>query len=111
MKRYGIPLLTMLVGYLAYHLTSAYAPAAYHVQAVGIVTAAALFALGVSMSTRSKNSSTWVKKTAIIAAVVFLVCFQLHLISVPEISNFIRKFGVSSFLYDMLYVYFGFIFF
>ncbi len=111
MKRYGIPLLTLLVGYLAYHLAGIYTPAAYHVQVVGIVSAAALFALGVSMSTRSKNNSTWVKKTAIIAAVVFLVCFQLHLIRVPEISSFINKFGVSSFLYYMLYVYFGFIFF
>ncbi len=111
MKRYGIPLLTLAVGYLVYYLVRTYVTADFQNQLLTLIVAGALFAFGASMSTYSRKSSTWVKKTAIIAAVVFMICLQLNVVKVPEILSIINRISVNSFLFEMLYVYFGFIFF
>ena len=111
MRRYGIPLLTLLLGYLVYYLARLYVPGSFKSEVLCILQALALFAFGASMSTHNRKSSTWVKKTAIIVAMVFLIAGQLHLLEISEINIIFAKLGPNSFLFCMLYTYFGFIFF
>ena len=113
MKRYGIPLLTLILGYAAYYLLRHYYSFAYSKEILTIAAALVLFAFGISMSTRSKNRSTWVKKTVVIVLFVVLIAGQLDLIKgVEQLSLILAKLRLhGTMLFEMLYIYLGFIFF
>ena len=113
MKRYGIPLLTIMIGYGAYHLIRHYYSFGYQRVVMTIQAALLLFVFGISMSTRSKNRSTWVKKTVIIGLLGFLIVGQLGLIKGIEVVSVVfAKLRLNgTMLFEMLYIYLGFIFF
>ena len=113
MKRYVLPLLTLMIGYLVYHLSHYYLSVSSHNVIMVILAVVVLFVFGISMSTRSRNRSTWVKKTVIIVLTAFVLAVQLgYLNDIREVNFIVMKLRASgNLLFDMLYVYFGFIFF
>ncbi len=109
MKRYGIPLIVILLGSLILSLIQRYFPVSGTM--IYFLKAMLLFIFGVYLSTYSKKSSGWVKKFVVAGLFVLVLLFDLGLIKVAVFNRILSFVGINSIIYAMIYIYFGYIFF
>jgi len=111
MKRYGIPLLVIIIGCLMLFGIRNYIFFSFKDSALVILSALLLFVLGISMSNRSKKSNGWLKKVVILTLMVLMVLIELGVLRISFLSMIFSKIGSVTLIFSMLYIYFGFIFF
>jgi len=109
MKKYGLPLLIIIVGSLLWNLTYSYLGAGLICTLIRVCT---VFGFGVSLAQfRKRSQNGWVKKLIIAFFVFFLVCWELGYLTFPQLRSVIDFLGLTSFGFNLLYVYCGWSFF
>ncbi len=112
MRRYGIPLIVIIISSIGLYLFKNYAFFTYKGTMTVILTALALFIYGIYLNIgKSKKSDTWIKKFIVFSFFILLIMMQLGLFRIRFISIFLDIIGADNLIYSMLYIYLGFIFF
>lgn len=112
MKRYGIPLIVIIISSISLYLFGNYAFFAGKETVTVILTALSLFIFGIYLNiTKSRKSDSWIKKFIVFSVFILLIVMQLGLFSIKFISVFLNMIGANYLIYCMLYIYLGFIFF
>lgn len=110
MKRYGVPLLVIVVSSLLMYVVRAYVGLTS--AASTVLTACVLFVFGVYLNTyKSKKGDTWIQKFVVTALFIVLILIQLGIVYIPFINKFLSMIEATTMIYNMFYVYFGYIFF
>lgn len=110
MKRYGVPLLVIVLSSLLMYVARAYV--GINSTATSVLVAGVLFVFGIYLNTyRSKKGDTWIQKFIVMALFILLLLIQLGLINIPIINKFLSIIEANTMVYYMFYVYFGYIFF
>lgn len=112
MKRYLKPLGWLIVTSLVLLLIRNYV----HFDGVNtfynIVAALLLFVFGTSMCEYHKTrGDTWLKKMIIMFLFVVTILLHLQVINIPVVNSVLETIGVTSLVYRLLFIYFGYIFF
>lgn len=112
MKRYGVPLIVIVVGSLVLFAFRNYLSIPNMNTIYNVLIACLLFMYGVYLNGyKSKKGDTWIKKFIIMALFILLLLNQLGVLYVAMISKVLNMIGATSLIYYMLYIYLGYIFF
>jgi len=113
MKKYGIPLIVIIVSSLLMYAVRKYINleicTSELVQAV--LSAGSLFVLGVYLNGNKGRKDTWIKKFIVMAVFILLFLNETGWYIVPFLNDFMYMIGAKKVIYYMLYVYLGYIFF
>ena len=112
MKRYGLPLIVIIISSIGLYLFKNYAFFDSKGTWLVIFTALALFIFGVYLNgAKSKKNDTWIKKFIVFSLFILLIIMQLGLLYVKTIAIFFDIIGANSLIYYIFYIYLGYIFF
>lgn len=112
MKKYGWPLITILLGSFIIKLVKDYIFVSFSNILVTVLISLLLFIFGaVCNQHHSHGGADWIKKFIIAALYVFLVIIQLGVFSWPALQMVFSTLGVTSIIYYLFYIYLGYIFF
>ncbi|MGN1398695.1 MAG: amino acid permease [Erysipelotrichaceae bacterium] len=112
MKRYGYPLIVIVLASLLLYLFRTYVSVSDQYTIYIILESLALFIFGVYLNGyKSRKSNGWVKKFIVFFAFMLLVFMQLGIFELKIISVVLSFIRANSIIYFMLYVYLGYIFF
>ena len=112
MRRYVKPLCWLIITSLILLLIRNYV----HFDGVEVMynvfAALLLFLFGTSMCEHQKTrGDTWLKKMIVMFLFVMTVLLHLHVINIPVVNSVLETIGVTTLVYRLLFIYFGYIFF
>ena len=112
MKRYGYPLIVIVFASLILYLFRTYVSVADQYTIYTILQNISLFIFGVYLNGyKGRKSNGWVKKFIVFFVFLILTFMQLSIFELSIISFVLSFIKANSFIYLMLYVYLGYIFF
>ena len=112
MKKYGLPLLIIIVGSFLTQLANRFLNFTGAYEICTVLRVMVVFAFGMSLCQRKRrNQNTWVKKLIIAFFVFFLMCWEMGYFVFPGIKGIVNFLGLASFGFDLLYIYCGWAFF
>jgi len=112
MKKYGWPLVTIIVGAFLIKLIKDYVFVSFSKGLLTVLTSLLLFIFGSVLNQHHHAAGAdWIKKFLVAALYVFLVIMQLGIFSWPALTMVFDTIGVTYVIHCLLYVYLGYIFF
>jgi len=112
MKKYGLPILVIIVGSIVYSLATEYLTFNGASTVCTFIRIAIIFGFGVSLcQKRRSNQKDWIKKLVISFFVFFLICWELGYFAFPELRSLMKFLGLTTFGFNLIYVYCGWAFF
>ena len=112
MKRYGYPLIVIVLASLILYLFRTYVSVTDQYTIYTILQNISLFIFGVYLNGyKGRKSNSWVKKFIVFFVFLILTFMQLSIFELSIISFVLSFIKANSFIYLMLYVYLGYIFF
>ncbi|MBR5796345.1 MAG: hypothetical protein IKY26_09395 [Erysipelotrichaceae bacterium] len=112
MKKYGLPLLIIIVGSFLVQLISNFLNFTGANEICTVLRVMVVFSFGLSLCQKKRrNQNNWVKKLVIAFFVFFLMCWEMGYFVFPGIKSILNFLNLTSFGYNLLYVYCGWAFF
>ncbi|MDD6466942.1 MAG: hypothetical protein PUF50_02035 [Erysipelotrichaceae bacterium] len=112
MKKYGIPILIIILGSLLVHLANTYLNFSGANTICTLLRVIVVFSFGMSLcQRRRRNQNAWVKKLLIAFFVFFMMCWELGYFIFPELKYLLNFLGLTTFGFNLIYVYCGWAFF
>ncbi len=112
MKKYLMPILTVIIGGLVIHLFATYLNFPGVETFLVLLRAAVYFFFGVTMSwIKHGRQYTWLRKVIITIIVFFIIAWQLDYVVFPQLASVFTFLGLTDFGFSLVYIYCGWAFF
>ena len=112
MRKYGLPLLILFVSSFLLEIIRQYVYVSFKAGFLTVILAILLFAFGASLNDHRKTrGDTWLKKMIFMFIFVIFVLLQMRVVHFDFIDIAFSTIGFTDVIYQMMYIYLGYVFF
>ena len=110
MKKYGVPLVVVVIGSLFLYIINTYVQLVFKSQVMTVLTSFVLFLFGFYLNGAKRGRSGALRRVIVIILYLALLVVQTGLINLNFLEIVLSEIGATSVVFYMLYFYFGYIY-
>ena len=111
-KRYGLPLLIILLIGISMSVLSSLLTGGLGIAVLKILRCCLLFLFGLSLDLKKhRRNQSWLKKLIIAFFLIFFLIWDLGYVMLPELKQVFNFLGIYGYIIYLIYIYCGYAFF